>query len=63
MTAGYVVSTVRASGADKVMFEVVTDRLQRLTVQMRSRQTSAENIAATISHAIDALYAQPSPVR
>lgn len=63
MTDGYVISTVRASGADKVMFEVVTDRLQRLTVQMRSRQTSAENVAATIEHAIDALYAQPSPVR
>lgn len=57
----YVISTVKASGADKVMFEVVTSGLQRLTVQMRSKQTSAENIAATIEHAIDALHAKPSP--
>lgn len=60
---GYMISTTRAAGAGKVMFEVVTDDLQRLTVQMRSRQTSRENIDATIRHAIDALYTPPSPTR
>lgn len=60
---GYVISTVRPTGSGKVMFEVVTSGLQRLTVQMRSEQTSAENIDATITHAIAALYAKPSPVR
>lgn len=59
----YVISTMRRSGTDKVIFEVVTDRQQRLFVAMRSRQTSAENIAATIEHAIEGLYAKPSPVR
>lgn len=63
MPAGYVVSTVRPHGSHKVMFEVVTDDLQRLTVQMRSERTSAEDIDATITHAIAALYAPPSPVR
>lgn len=58
---GYVISTVRPFGAGKVMFEVVTDGLQRLTVQMRSTQTDGPMIDATIQHAIAALYAKPSP--
>lgn len=61
--AGYVISTVKPTGYNKVMLEVVTDQLQRLTVQMRSHDTSAEQIDATITHAIAALYARPSPVR
>ena len=60
---GYVISTVRPYGPDLVIFEVVTDALQRLYVQMRSRQTDAASIDATIRAAIAGLAAKPSPVR
>lgn len=63
MPTGYVISSIRPAGSRKVMFEVVTSGLQRLTVQMRTEQTSAQDIDATITHAIAALYAKPSPVR
>lgn len=61
--AGYVISTVRPAPGGNVMFEVVTDRLQRLYVQMPSARTSADEIDGTITAAIAALAAKPSPVR
>ncbi len=58
----YNISSLRAVPGDKVMFEVVTDRLQRIYVQMPSGQTTEANIDATIRAALGALYRPPDPI-
>ncbi len=62
-TGDYVISTYRPGPAGTVLIEVVTDSLQRLHLSMRQEQTSAENIDATIRHALAALARPPDPVR
>lgn len=61
--AGYVISKVHSSRAGNPVFEVVTDQLQRLYIQMRRDRSDTEQIDATIRHTITALARKPSPVR
>jgi hypothetical protein len=58
----YVISTVRAPTPSMVTFEVVTDQLQRLYVTMPSARTDADQIEATIQHALAGLYRPPDPI-
>jgi hypothetical protein len=60
---GYTISGYRETSSRDVIIEVVTDGLQRLHVWMPRGRTDRDQIDATITHAIAALYAKPSPVR
>jgi hypothetical protein len=59
----YVISTTRPTLTGNVVFEVVTDQLQRLYVTMPNRQTDGPTIDTTIRAALGALYRPPDPVR
>jgi hypothetical protein len=59
----YVISGFREAPGRNVIVEVVTDRLQRLYVNMPRARTSTVEIDLTIRHAIAALARPPDPVR
>lgn len=59
----YVISTVRARTPSVVLFEVVADNRQRLSVAMPSARTDAGQIDQTIRAALAGLYRPPDPVR
>jgi hypothetical protein len=63
LDVGYVISGFREAPGGNVIVEVVTDRMQRLYVNMPRGRTDADQIDATIRHTIAGLYRPPDPVR
>lgn len=60
---GYVISTIRTAPSGAIVYELVTDHLQRMYVSVRRRFTDDATAHAVIDHAIAARYARPKPVR
>lgn len=59
----YVISVIRPTVTGNVMFEVVADNLQRLSIQMPNARTDVDTIDVTVRAALGALYRPPDPVR
>lgn len=60
--AGYIISRMRRDTRDNVTFDGITDRLQRFSVTMRYRDTTAAAIDDTITRALGALARTPKPI-
>lgn len=61
--AGYVVSTIRAGIGPFVIYEIVTDRLQRMYVAVPRKHTDAATADDIIRHTIAARSAPGKPLR
>lgn len=60
--AGYVVSTIRAGVGPFAVYEIVTDRLQRLYVSIPRKHTDADTAATIIEHTIAGLAVRSKPI-
>lgn len=56
----YVISTVRPGPGDLVVFEIVTDRLQRMHVTMPQARTTDTEIDGTIRATLAGVYRPPA---
>lgn len=61
--SSYVISTIRTAPGGGVIYEVVTDRLQRAYVNVPRKFTDAATAHDVITHTLEALAARPKPVR
>lgn len=60
---GYVISTIRAGIGPFVLYEIVTDRLQRMYVAIPRNLTDAATADDIIRHTITARSAPGKPLR
>lgn len=60
---GYVVSTIRSGIGPFVLYEIVTDRLQRMYVAVPREHTDATTADDIIRHTITARSAPGEPLR
>lgn len=56
----YVLSTIRPGLGDLVVFEIVTDRLQRMHITMPQARTTGTEIDQTIRAALAGVYRPPA---
>ena len=59
----YVISTMRRHGSGMVLYGIVTDTLQRMTVAVPYKFATSDQATAIIDHAVAGLDRPPKPTR